>query len=411
MSQLLQSGENIPIASFSGTIIVSHDIDHQLDINLTAFLLTEFGKVQDDRGVIFYNHPEDPSGVATFIPPVNFGNTRNHKINFNLRRVPIGITKIAITLTEDKHSAGFAVTKNLKAEVHICEDIVTLIPSTFTTEKGIIVLELYIRNEQPKVKSVWQGFSSGLHGLCNYYGVQVDDDPCSSSAMPFNASSGSTSNMENIDFNGQVYDLHTFSGNVIETSKRSQTVYTESDSRVIDHGHIRTTHSTRTTNFNDVVVRNSLGKEHHLKLINWNFSSTVGNEIRFFWIDHKSDLKILHQNDKSYLAIKNYTTDEVVYNEDFIGMLFYGGYLRSFGLSLFVLNIHLIILCVVVGAIFFHISENMFSHGSLLQYASISVGTILVTVYYVKSTLTHIKKWRMARDGIQRVKHELYCKM
>ena len=198
MSQLLQSGENIPIASFSGTIIVSHDIDHQLDINLTAFLLTEFGKVQDDRGVIFYNHPEDPSGVATFIPPENFGNTRNHKINFNLRRVPIGITKIAITLTEDKHSAGFAVTKNLKAEVHICEDIVTLIPSTFTTEKGIIVLELYIRNEQPKVKSVWQGFSSGLHGLCNYYGVQVEDDPCSSSAMPFNASSGSTSNMETL---------------------------------------------------------------------------------------------------------------------------------------------------------------------------------------------------------------------
>lgn len=195
MSQSLQPGGNLAIVSFSGTVIVSHDIDHKLDINLTAFLLTEVGKVQGDSGVVFYNHPEGPSGVATFIPPENSGNTRNHKINFDLRRAPIGITKIAITLTEDKHSAGFAVAKNLKAEVHAGGEIVTLISSTFTTEKGIIVLELYVRNEQSKVKAVWQGFSSGLNGLCKYYGVEVEGDPCISSAIPFTALSASTSNV------------------------------------------------------------------------------------------------------------------------------------------------------------------------------------------------------------------------
>ncbi|MEY4588522.1 MAG: hypothetical protein RL497_598 [Pseudomonadota bacterium] len=175
MSTSLQPGANISIIPFSGTVIVSHDIDSSLDINLTAFLLTESGAVQGDSGIVFYNNPEDPSGIANFISPENSGAVRNHKILFDLKRAPPGITKIAIALTEDTHS-GFSAVKNLKAEVHIAGDIITLAPGAFTTEKGIIVLELYIRNEQAKVKSVWQGFSSGLDGLCRHYGVEVAEE-------------------------------------------------------------------------------------------------------------------------------------------------------------------------------------------------------------------------------------------
>jgi len=177
MDHSLKPGGNVVIASFSGTVIVSHDIDQRLDINLTAFLLTDIDKALGDCGVVFYNHPEEPSGAAIFIPPENSGKTRNHKINFDLKKAPIGITKIAITLTEDKHSSGFVAAKNLKAEVHAGGEIVTLTPSIFTTEKGIIVLELYIRNEQPKMRAVWQGFSSGLNGLCKNYGIEVTDTP------------------------------------------------------------------------------------------------------------------------------------------------------------------------------------------------------------------------------------------
>ncbi len=187
MSQSLQLGENLAIKSSSGTVIVSHDIDHNLDINLTAFLVTEAGKVQDDSGIVFYNHPDESSGVANFIPPKNSGNTKTHKVNFDLSKAPNGITKISITLTEDTQNAGFAMTKNLKAEVQAGSQTITLIPSTFTTENGIIVLELYIRNEQFKVKAIWQGFSTGLNGLCKYYGVEVEDDPAISSASTVTA--------------------------------------------------------------------------------------------------------------------------------------------------------------------------------------------------------------------------------
>lgn len=176
MTQSLQAGGNLTIGAFSGTVTVTHAIDDKLDINLTAFLLTEAGKVQGDSGIVYYNQPTAPNGVATFIAPVEANGIKTHRIDFNLKNTPAGISKIAVTLTEDNR-CSFATVKNLKAEVRTANEVIQLSPNSFSTENGIIVLELYIRNEQAKVKAVWQGFASGLDGLCKYYGVEVEESP------------------------------------------------------------------------------------------------------------------------------------------------------------------------------------------------------------------------------------------
>ncbi|KNY29267.1 TerD family protein [Pseudobacteroides cellulosolvens] len=174
MDQLLQPGGNIVINSFSGTVAVTHDIDNNFDINLTAFLLNDADKVNGDTGIVFYNQPEDPDGVCSLLTE-DLGNTRNHKITFHLDKFPSGISKISITLTED-NNRGFSKVKNLRAVVNAGNNIISLSPGIFSNENGIVVLELYIINGQPKVKSVWKGFSSGLNGLCKNFGVEVQED-------------------------------------------------------------------------------------------------------------------------------------------------------------------------------------------------------------------------------------------
>jgi stress response protein SCP2 len=181
MNQTLQVGGNVSIDAFSGTVTVTHDIDPRHDTNLTAFLLTEAGKVQGDSGIVFFNQPRDPNGAAVFIAPVESANTKTHRIDFDLRKIPAGISKIAVTLTEDNRNT-FSTVRNLKAEVGAATGVVQLTPNSFNTENGIIVLELYIRNEQAKVRAVWQGFASGLDGLCLHYGVEVEDESASSSS-------------------------------------------------------------------------------------------------------------------------------------------------------------------------------------------------------------------------------------
>jgi tellurite resistance protein TerA len=175
MNQFLQMGANTVLSSPKGTITVSYEISNSIDISLTAFLLTDLDKVQGDSGIIFYNQPESSSGVATLLPSEQVGNTKVHKINFDMSKTPEGISKIAITLTEDNWT-GFSNVTNLKAEIGTDHNTIQLTPSSFTNENGIVVLELYVRNGQTKAKSIWRGFDSGLEGLCKNYGVEVEAD-------------------------------------------------------------------------------------------------------------------------------------------------------------------------------------------------------------------------------------------
>ncbi|MCU9528027.1 TerD family protein [Pseudomonas mosselii] len=178
MNQSLKPGENTGLSVANGLVQVTHAAGANLDVNLTAFLLTDAGRVEDDSGMVFFNAPVHASGSATFTPPSNQAGVVRHSISFDLSRLPADIKKIAITLTQDgSGGGGFAQVKDLSAQVVVGDQVLALTPDAFQGETGITVLELYVRNGQAKARAVWQGFASGLAGLCNMYGVEVSDEP------------------------------------------------------------------------------------------------------------------------------------------------------------------------------------------------------------------------------------------
>lgn len=182
LNQSLKPGENTTLSLPKGHVVVTHAAGDNLDVNLTAFLVTETGKVTNDSDMVFFNAPEHASGAAMFIAPVTQSATVSHRIGFDLSRLPASITKIAITLTQDGSAGGFAAVKDLRAQVVVGDQVLELAPGSFSQETGIIVLELYVRNGQMKARSVWQGFASGLSGLCGLYGIEVDDAPAPAAA-------------------------------------------------------------------------------------------------------------------------------------------------------------------------------------------------------------------------------------
>lgn len=186
MNKSLKPGENTSLSQATGQVRISHSIGANLDINLAAFLVTDLGKVIDDNGMVFFNAPRHASGAASFSAPVTQGSTLSHRIDFDLSRLPANITKIAITLTQDGSVSGFSSVNNLTAQVIAGSSILELTPGIFSQETGIIVLELYVRNGQHKARAVWQGFASGLAGLCHYYGVEVEEPKAAAvpAAMP-----------------------------------------------------------------------------------------------------------------------------------------------------------------------------------------------------------------------------------
>lgn len=183
MNQTLQMGANTALNSPKGQLSISYEVSSAIDISLTAFLLTDSDLVQGDNGIIFYNQPESTTGVATLLPAEISDQLKRHQLNFDMSKVPVGITKMAITLTEDR-GIGFSHVKNLQAEIRTGDEVLYLTPVSFTNEKGIVVVELYIRNSETKARSIWRGFDSGLEGLCKLYGVEVEPDEQGVSTSP-----------------------------------------------------------------------------------------------------------------------------------------------------------------------------------------------------------------------------------
>jgi len=174
MNQSLQPGQNTTLAQVRGQVRVSHTASADLDVNLTAFLVTASGKVINDDDMVFFNAPQHASGAASFIAPAASGATLSHCIDFDLSRLPAEIVKIAVTLTQDGSAAGFASVNDLRAQIVAGSQTLELAPGAFSAETGIIVLDLYVRNGENKARAVWQGFNSGLEGLCNLYGIEVE---------------------------------------------------------------------------------------------------------------------------------------------------------------------------------------------------------------------------------------------
>ncbi|MEH7804746.1 MULTISPECIES: TerD family protein [Bacillus] len=175
MNHTLQMGANTVLNSPKGQVSISYEVSSEIDISLTAFLLTDSDQVEGDHGIIFYNQPESASGAAALLPAEVSGQLKRHQLNFDMSKVPSGITKMAITLTEDQ-GMGFSQVKHLQAEIRTGDEVFYLTPVNFTNEKGIVVVELYIRNGDTKARSIWRGFDSGLEGLCKLYGVEVEPD-------------------------------------------------------------------------------------------------------------------------------------------------------------------------------------------------------------------------------------------
>lgn len=179
----LTPGANAAIGASAGRIIVRHRSAPGIDVNLTAFVLNDDGRATGDADIVFYNQPRHPSGMAQFSAPKDVNGQQEHAIDFDFSRAPKQLSRIAITLTEDS-GADFAKVPGLQATVLTQAGEIQLTPGTFSTEKGLIVAELYLRQGAAKVRSIWQGYASGLAGLCEAYGIEVADAPATPPAEP-----------------------------------------------------------------------------------------------------------------------------------------------------------------------------------------------------------------------------------
>jgi len=152
------------------------------DLDASAFLIGENGKVKKDEDFIFYKNLNSDCGSVTHDGDnrTGDGDGDDEIIRIFLDKVPAHIKKIVITATIDeadirKQNFGQVGSAYMRV-VNLISDIEIArfdLSEDYSIETAMVFGEIYKHNNEWKFKAIGQGFSGGLLEMCNIYGVNV----------------------------------------------------------------------------------------------------------------------------------------------------------------------------------------------------------------------------------------------
>ncbi|MEJ2415906.1 MAG: TerD family protein [Exilibacterium sp.] len=152
------------------------------DLDASAFMCTEAGKVRSDADFIFYNNLKSADGSVehTGDNRTGAGEGDDEVVKVDLSKVPADIHKIAFTVTiheAEKNGQSFGQVSNAFIRVVNQSDGKELARYDLTedgsTETALIFGELYRHSGEWKFRAVGQGFAGGLGPLAGHFGVNA----------------------------------------------------------------------------------------------------------------------------------------------------------------------------------------------------------------------------------------------
>ncbi len=159
-----------------------YDGGYDFDLDASAFLCGDSGKVLSDTDFIFYSNLKHSSGAVEHTGDnlTGEGEGDDEVIKVDLSLVPANISKIAFTVTiydAETRRQNFGQVSN--AYIHILDgnsgaEIIRYdLGEDFSIETAVVVGELYRNNGEGKFNAIVSGFQGGLYALCKNFGVNV----------------------------------------------------------------------------------------------------------------------------------------------------------------------------------------------------------------------------------------------
>lgn len=159
-----------------------YDGGADFDLDASAFLCGENGKVSVDADFIFYGNLKHSSGSVEHTGDnlTGEGDGDDEVIKVDLSKVPANVNKISFTVTiyeaETRHQ-NFGQVSNAYIRVVDQSNGTELIRydlgEDFSIETAVVVGEIYRNNGEWKFNAIGSGFQGGLHALCQNFGVNV----------------------------------------------------------------------------------------------------------------------------------------------------------------------------------------------------------------------------------------------
>ncbi|MBT3154852.1 VWA domain-containing protein [Streptomyces sp. CHD11] len=145
------------------------------DIDASALLLTEAGRVRDDGDFVFYNQPRHATGAVTHLGKRSATGTATDTVEVELGAVEPAVERIALCASADGGTFGQVPGLVLRLLDAGSGAEIARFDMDAGTETAFIGGELYRRQGRWKFRAVGQGYAAGLAGLATDFGITVDD--------------------------------------------------------------------------------------------------------------------------------------------------------------------------------------------------------------------------------------------
>ncbi len=145
-------------------------VGDEFDVDIVAFLLDSNERVDTDDDFVFYNNPAYDDGVVE----LTMDGSSEQSIRVDLASIPDDCERIAIAAAIDgDRTFGDlgAVSISVDSEAGTAA---TAVLDAGTTERTMVLAEIYRRSGKWRLRSVGQGYDDDLAALAVRYGVDVD---------------------------------------------------------------------------------------------------------------------------------------------------------------------------------------------------------------------------------------------
>jgi tellurium resistance protein TerD len=152
------------------------------DLDASALLTNDQGKVLSDQHFVFFNNLRSPDGSVEHTGDnlTGEGEGDDEVINVNLAGVPADVSKIVFPVSiydAETRQQSFGQVRNAYIRVVNAADSRELARYDLTedasTETAMVFGELYRHGGEWKFRAIGQGYASGLRGIALDYGVNV----------------------------------------------------------------------------------------------------------------------------------------------------------------------------------------------------------------------------------------------
>ena len=150
------------------------------DVDASALLLGESGRVGSDDDFVFYNQPQHGSGAVRHLGKSGSSDA----LEVQLSALPAAVDRVVLAASADGGTFGQVRDFRLVIADAATRAELASFPMSASDETAFHCGELYRRGAGWKFRAVGQGWTSGLGGLATDFGISVSDDPSAATPPP-----------------------------------------------------------------------------------------------------------------------------------------------------------------------------------------------------------------------------------